>query len=182
MVNYLDLPDRVLYILTDLPDRVLYILSVESNEEAHDGEEHHGISGHHQATGATLNHCGGGGVGDGGHGGGGGQVRRSRGRVRCDNCDRSPGQDDGQGKGRDDNAGAEEPGQLPAGVAGGVLTVPLGYEGGDGGEEVEDDHSEGVPVVELWQGTGQEQEQETNRASEGQSNQSLDPSHFHPGV
>jgi len=102
--------------------------------------------------------------------------------VRDGHCDWGPGQHYRQGKCRDHNASGEEPGQLSAGVAGGVLTVPLGYEGGDGGEEVEDDHSEGVPVVELWQGTGQEQEQETNRASEGQSNQSLDPSHFHPGV
>ena len=114
-------------------------------------------------------HCGGGCVGNGVHGGGG-QVRRSWGGVRGDNCDRSPGQDDGQGKGRDDNAGGEEPGQLPAGVAGGVLTVPLGYQGGEGGEEVENNYGDGVPVaenkqfenvenygenlLELWQCTG----------------------------
>ena len=114
-------------------------------------------------------HSGGGGVHHGSHGCDG-KVGRFWGRVRRNDCDGGPGQDYGKGKGRDHNAGGEEPGKLPAGVAGGVLTVPLGYEGGDGGEEVEDNHGEGVPVaekhnllptedkdddlLELWESTG----------------------------
>ena len=36
------------------PDRVLHILGVEGDEEAEDGEEHHGVGGQHQPAGPAL--------------------------------------------------------------------------------------------------------------------------------
>ena len=40
---------------SELPDGILHIITVKSNKEAHDGEEHDNISGHHQATRSALN-------------------------------------------------------------------------------------------------------------------------------
>ena len=76
-------------------------------------------------------------------GGGGGGVRNRR--VQCN---RSPCKHYWESKSRDDDSRGKEPGKFSARVAGGVLAVSLGYEGGDGGEEIEDDHSEGVPITE----------------------------------
>ena len=93
------------------------------------------------------------------HGGGGGGVG-GQGRGQCADvwgfCAgwwgwtdgyRGSGEDDGQGEGWDDDAGGEEVGQLPAGVAGAVIAVSPGQHTGDGAEEVEDDDCEGIPVA-----------------------------------
>merc|ERR1719369_1344781 len=149
---------------SSLPNRVLHVLTIKSNEEAQYCEEHDSIGSHYQATGSSLNHSGGGScsVPHGHHiiktsrwwcGGGG--VR-----DRWLHCDRSPGEHYWESKGRYDDACGEEPGQLSAGVAGGVFAVSLGYEGGNGGEEIEDDHCERVPIVELWESTSKEEKKE----------------------
>ena len=45
----------------------------------------------------------------------------------------------------------EEVGELPAGVAGAVVTVSPGQQAGDGAQEVEHHHGEGIPVTETWE-------------------------------
>ena len=58
------------------------------------------------------------------------------------------GQHDGEGEGGHHDTGGQEVCQLSAGVAGAVVTVSPGQQGGDGAEEVEHDHGEGIPVAE----------------------------------
>ena len=103
----------------------------------------------------------------------------------------SSGEDDGQSEGRDDDAGGDEVGQLPAGVTGAVVAVPPGQHAGDGTEQVEDDDCEGIPVagnitirttpslslslslvLKLRQSTGQEEKHQSNRSGECQTYQS----------
>ena len=48
---------------------------------------------------------------------------------------------------------------------------------GDGEEDVEHDHPEGGPVTEPRQGTGQDEEQQAQRAGEGQCDQGPDTRH-----
>ena len=79
-----------------------------------------------------------------GNGGGGDGIRSRSGRA---DSNWSSGQDYWEGEGRDDDAGGDEVGELPAGVAGTVLTVSPGQHAGDGAEEIEDDHREGIPVA-----------------------------------
>ena len=47
------------------------------------------------------------------------------------------------------NTCGEEVGELPAGVAGAVVTVSPGQQAGDGAQEVEHHHGEGIPVTET---------------------------------
>ena len=90
---------------------------------------------------------GGGGVGGQGRGESDAVWGLCAGRRRWTEGHRGPGEDDGQGEGGDDDAGGEEVGQLPAGVAGAVIAVSPGQHAGDGAEEVEDDDCEGIPVA-----------------------------------
>ena len=149
-----------------LPDWVLNIVSVKCNEEAKDGEEHDGVSCQNQATSSSRDlkyeheilscievfkayHSGCCHVAGRHHvqslgvhwGWCGGHIRvRSHGQ-RC------PGQDDGQSEGGHHDASCEEVGELSAGIAGAVVTVSPGQQWGDGAEEVEHDHGEGIPVA-----------------------------------
>jgi len=129
------------------PDGVLIVVRVESDEEAENGEKHDGVGGDDQATGASVDR----------QQSGVGAVSDCRVAAAAASRAGDPGQHDGQGEGGQDDARGEEPGELPAGVAGAaVVVVPAGNEAGDGGEKVEDDDCEGVPVAVLGQGTGQE--------------------------
>ena len=96
----------------------------------------------------TLNtDHGGGGGGVGSQGGGDSVAVWSVGWWGWSHLYRGSGEDDGESEGRDDDAGGEEVGQLPAGVAGAVIAVSPGQHTGDGAEEVEDDDCEGIPVA-----------------------------------
>ena len=97
----------------------------------------------------NTDHCGGGGVGVGSQGGGDSAAVWSdcAGWWDWSYLYRSSGEDDGQSEGWDDDAGGEEVGQLPAGVAGAVVAVSPSQHAGDGTEQVEDDDCEGIPVT-----------------------------------
>ena len=49
------------------------------------------------------------------------------------------------------NTCGEEVGELPAGIAGAVVAVSPGQQAGDGAQEVEHHHGEGIPVTETWE-------------------------------